>query len=70
MRHEWEGMTAVSCLDGCLGCHGAYADPCDAGAGLRYMLTMRSGLFVEVPCVLCLQPLHYASLGPRMWAVC
>jgi len=41
VRHEWEGMAAVARLDGCLGGHSAYADPCDDGMGLRYMLTMR-----------------------------
>ena len=41
MRHEREGMAAVARLEGCLGGHGAFADPHEEGIGLHYMLTMR-----------------------------
>ena len=40
VRHEWEGMTAVARIDGCLGCHSACADPYDDGMGAHYLLTM------------------------------
>ena len=48
VRHEWEGMTVVARLDGCLGCRSAYADPYDEGMGLHYMLTMGYGSLLLV----------------------
>ena len=66
VRHEWEGMAAVARLDGCLGCHGAYADPCDEGMGLRYMLTMRRVLGLGHPSRRCLSEEHESLNCPAL----